>query len=250
MSSNGEYLLQSELVTWCLRHNRRAMVFDVGANVGRWTMSLVEEARRRGALTLLDLHAFEPVQEAFRVLHTRTSKDANESRVTKVQCALSCSDGTAEMHIASPVAGTNSLHRDAMAPSTSVIRVQTCRADTYCRENSISEIHFFKCDTEGHDFDVLQGAMGLFDEGKIGLFQFEYNHRWIYSRHFLKDVFDFVKGRHYLVGKLTRAGIELIPEWHPELERFFEMNYVVVHRGALEIYSHRQLKIDAGNTYA
>ncbi|HEX6912929.1 MAG TPA: hypothetical protein VF142_21145 [Longimicrobium sp.] len=60
--------------------------------------------------------------------------------------------------------------------------------------------------------------------------QFEYNHRWVYARHFLKDVFDLMRGMPYAVGKLTPAGVELYDDWHFELERFFENNFLVLHR--------------------
>jgi len=83
-------------------------------------------------------------------------------------------------------------------------------------------IHFLKCDTEGHDMEVLRGAKRLFDEQRVVVCQFEYNLCWVYSRHFLKDVFDYVADTAYRVGKVTPRGVETYRAWHPELEKFFE----------------------------
>ena len=213
-------------------------------------MSLVGDAKRRGALDLIELHVFEPVAESLHELDMRTSSISSQVKLTKVQSALSRSDGTADMHIITPTGGTNSLHPNSMSPSESTTQVSVRKVDTYCKEKNIAEVHFLKCDAEGHDFDVLLGAMSMFGQQRIQFFQFEYNHRWIDSRHFLKDVFALFDGRPYAIGKLTGRGIEVLPCWHPELERFFESNYVIVHKAMLSQFSHRYLRIDAANTYA
>jgi FkbM family methyltransferase len=250
ISTNGECLVQRAFLARHVQKNERATVFDVGANIGQWTMSLIEEARRSSTLHLMDIHVFEPVEATFRVLDERCSREALHCRVWRVQRAVSRSDGTADMHIVGPTSGTNSLHRDLLAPKASTIQVRTCSIDSYCRENGVADVGLLKCDTEGHDFEVLLGATEMFDRESIGLCQFEYNHRWINSRHYLKDVFDFAYGRPYLVGKVTRSGIEIIRSWHPELERFFETNYVLVHKEALRNYPHRIVELDISNTYA
>jgi len=250
IATNGERRAQTELVNWCAKTHRRAMVFDVGANTGQWSMSLIDEARRRGVDTSFEIHAFEPVDETFRVLQARCAELSSRVTIRPLQCALSRADGTAEMHVVGAQAGTNSLHKDAMANDERVISISTRSAVSYCADRGISYVDFLKSDTEGHDYDVVLGAKELFDEQRIGCFQFEYNHRWVYSRHYLKDMFDFVAGRPYVLGKLTPGGIEIFGEWHPELERFFETNYVLLHKDALRIYSHRLVHVDSFNTYA
>ena len=250
IASNGEALLQREFVAWSIRLSGRAVVFDVGANVGQWTLSLIREARRSHASGRIEIHAFEPEDAAFRILDECCERESGDLRVQRARCAMSSSDGEATLHVAGPAAGTNSLHPDMTSPSANTASVPTCAADSYCEGNGVPEVHFFKSDTEGHDFDVLLGAQGLFDNEGIGLFQFEYNHRWIYSRRYLKDVFEFANDRPYWIGKLTRRGIEIIERWHPELERFFETNYVLVHKDVLSGYTHRFLSLDASNTYA
>ncbi len=54
----------------------------------------------------------------------------------------------------------------------------------------------------------------------------------------------------YRVARVRRDHIEVFDEWHPELERFFEGNYVVVHEPALAWFDARHGTFDAANTYA
>lgn len=98
--------------------------------------------------------------------------------------------------------------------------------------NHINRALFVKSDTEGNDFNVLLGGSRSLTNGLIDVWQFEYNHRWISARLFLKDVFDFIEDKPYLIGKLYGNGIELHEEWQPELEVFFEQNFVLARKGS------------------
>ena len=80
--------------------------------------------------------------------------------------------------------------------------------------------------------EVLKGAESLFAKRKVDVWQFEYNHRWIWARHYLRDVFAFADSYNYQVGRLTPSAIELFEAWHPELEQFIEGNYVLLEREA------------------
>ncbi len=60
----------------------------------------------------------------------------------------------------------------------------------------------------------------------IRALQFEYNHRWIHAKHFLKEVFDLLSPLGYEIGKITPRGIEFYSEWTAELESFREGNYL------------------------
>ena len=66
----------------------------------------------------------------------------------------------------------------------------------------------------------------MLHEQAIEVIQFEYNSRWIDSRHFLKDAFDYLRPFEYRIGKITPKGVEFYQSWHPELETFREGNYL------------------------
>ncbi|MBE0670935.1 MAG: hypothetical protein IH588_10135, partial [Anaerolineales bacterium] len=70
------------------------------------------------------------------------------------------------------------------------------------------------------------------------------------SRHFIKDVFDFADSIPYSVGKITPNGVDIYEKWHPELEKYFEGNYVLIHSSALRLFSVRTGDFDKHNTYS
>ena len=76
------------------------------------------------------------------------------------------------------------------------------------------------------------------------------NHRWVDTRSFLRDVFDLTKGLPYRVCKVTGEGIEAYAAWQPEMECFFETNYILVRDDWMEPLGVREGSFDASNTYA
>jgi hypothetical protein len=166
------------------------------------------------------------------------------------QLALSSVERYADIFVQGENLGTNSLHASPRDRDPTITKIRATTAETYCRTHEIETVHLFKSDTEGHDLDVMLGSSTLLKEGKIWVFQFEYNHRWVYSRHFLKDVFDFTESLPYNVGKLTPEGLEIFERWDPELERFFEGNYVLIRQDVMPMFTHRMVTLDAHNTYA
>lgn len=230
-AQNGEGWLQGQLLQ-AYAQEPRTVVFDVGANVGAWTQMLLDQVPAARA-EALEVHAFEPVASTMQTLRGNLARHPRADRVRLVPAALSDADGTMDMFEVEANGTTNSLYPDPFV-QTRRVPIQTQRADSYCAEHGIDRVHLLKVDAEGHDFSVLQGAERLFREERVMVAQFEYNHRWVYSRHYLKDVFDFVSGLPYVVGKLTPAGVEFYEAWHFELERFFENNYLVVHRSLVD----------------
>lgn len=247
-SRNGERWLQATVLD-LFRDEPRVVVFDVGANVGGWTRMLLDQApaTRAGAL---DVYAFEPVRSTMETFRQRMGGHPRFARVHPVAAALSDADGTVEMYEVEPNGTTNSLHPDPFRP-TRRVEIETQTADTFCAENGIAKVHLLKVDAEGHDCSVLQGAARLFAEERVMVAQFEYNQRWIYARRYLKDAFDLAAGLPYAVGKLTPGGVEVYDGWHFEMERFFEANYVLIHRDLLaRIPAVRGTYTMDDNTYA
>ena len=219
MALNGELALQRELVAAA---RGPLVVFDVGANVGDWSRSLFSVASGRD----IRLVAFEPSSYTARLLRRSLEHYPN---ITVEQAAVSDKSGSLELFLAGNAAGINSLHAAALtnAPQGTE-RVQVTTLDEYCSEHAVEHIDFAKIDTEGNDLFVLRGATRMLGAQRIGLVQFEYTHRWIAARAFLRDVFDLVQPLGYVVGKVTPLGIETYRAWHYELETYHEANYVVM----------------------
>jgi FkbM family methyltransferase len=222
MRTNGEALLQRWLVDLS-SPGQGICVVDVGANVGRWSASMLEAASKAGRLDDLDLHAFEPSSYTF----ARLSRAIGDRPVTLSQAALCERSGSAILHVIAPGAGINSLHEQSETREESAAEmVATSTLDEYARSARLSSIELLKIDTEGSDLAVLHGARGLLGQRRIAIAQFEYNYRWVHSRSYLRDAFSLLVPLGYRIGKLTPRGIEFYPRWDPDLETFVEGNYV------------------------
>jgi FkbM family methyltransferase len=229
ITANGEVDVQHAALR--VAPSGAATVLDVGANVGEWSLSMVGLARTGGRTRDLRLHAFEP--SAYTVDRLRS---ALGSAAVVNHSAVSDRVGEATLHVVHPGAGTNSLIAAATAaPASDTEVVPLTTVDAYCADHGIDEIALVKVDTEGHDMAVLRGASGLFAAGRIALAQFEYNHRWIPARSYLRDAFDLLTPWGYRIGKITPRGIETYPGWDPELESFVEGNYLAFRSDAAAV---------------
>lgn len=249
MAVNGEVSLLCAIVdSWATSSEigGKFNVFDVGANIGDWAENAIVAVPpvKRESLVL---HMFEPVPETRRILKDRISKIAGDVQCHFHEVALSSKSGTANIY-AQGRAGTNSLNPDSDQEGVSSVTVPIKTLSEFAAALGVDKLHFVKCDTEGHDMEVIKGALAYLKEGRIDVFQFEYNHRWVYSRHYLKDVFDLITGLPYRLGKVQPGKIEFYPKWHPEMERFFEGNYVLVHLSAMNSVLFQEVRFGDSNT--
>jgi len=237
-ATNGEYWLIGQLLGELA--DNTPILMDIGANRGDWT------AQARGIFDSLGkaglVYTFEPTQSTYTFLTDRFKED-DSVKLNKV--ALSEHTGQAEFFVNGELAGTNSLHN---VQGAIVETVQTQRFDDFLESAGLETILFVKSDTEGHDMSVLRGAEKSLRAGSIEVWQFEYNHRWVFNHSVLKDVFDFIEDKPYSLGKVYGNGIEIYEKWHPELERFFEANYVLVRNGSYIEKLCLPMCFDASNT--
>jgi FkbM family methyltransferase len=221
LSTNGESALQQ----WILRFSRpgeQIHVADVGANVGRWSQSMLAATLKAGREADLRLHAFEPDSQAFARL--AQALDGRQASLNKT--ALSDRQGTSLFYVVAPGAGTNSLYCVPEAHPVAQENVVTTTLDSYAEQSGVARFALVKIDAEGHDLAVLRGAHALLSEHRIAVAQFEYNHRWILGRFYLRDAFEFLLALGYRVGKVTPRGVEFYPGWDVDLETFVEGNYL------------------------
>jgi FkbM family methyltransferase len=242
--NNGERRLQ-RLVSDRVRPGSRLVAFDVGARIGDWSKGLLDIAAARS--NGLEIHAFEPVPDSRERIETSFSQQISRGELRINAMALSDCAGTMPIYVPHCIAGTSTLHPDSAVKYERVLPVAVDTVDEYCRTHSIGNIDLLKVDTEGNDLRVIRGAMELLRRGRIGTLQFEYNHRWIYSRAYLKDVFDLIRGTPYRIAKICTSSLEIYVEWHPELERFFETNYALVHEELRTTLDCKTMRIGAAN---
>lgn len=221
--TNGEYrLLQNILAN--ADGSKPSILLDIGANKGIWSE---KAASLLGHLLIPGhVHAFEPTSSTFSFL---SDKCRGSELISVHRLAMSDRSGESEFFVVGELEGTNSLLRNEGA---TVERVRTLRVDDFLGAERIEQVLFVKSDTEGNDLNVLLGAAETLQSGRIEVWQFEYNHRWIGARAFLKDVFDFISDKPYHLGKVYGNGVEIYDSWHPELERYFESNYVLIRKAS------------------
>lgn len=227
INKNGEADLQ-KLVLNLNSKKSRLIAFDVGANIGEWTSSLIA-ADVNTMLKNASIYCFEPSMDTFQLLQHNLRKYPAYS-IHLENKALSNRNGVQTLFIAGIGLGINSLHQNSQATSILVgeEKIVTVTLDHYCSSLKIDSIDLLKIDAEGHDYFIIEGAANILKEAKIEILQFEYNRKWIDSRHFLKDVFDLIEGLNYQVGKLTRYGVEFYDKWDSDLETFVEGNYLII----------------------
>jgi FkbM family methyltransferase len=220
---NGEYWLLTKFAQ--LAEDAGSILVDIGANVGNWSetaaRALSSQSKRCKAL-----YAFEPARSTFVHLQDRLTRF---TFAETLNAAVSDASGVVNFFGMGDLAGTSSLYE---MPGSAQETVNALTLDQFAIDRGIERISFVKSDTEGHEMHVLRGASKLLSCGEIDVWQFEYNHRWVFSRSYLRDVFEFVTDKPYSVGRLTPASINTFKQWHPELERYFETNYVLIRKGS------------------
>lgn len=227
---NGEYWLLEQYLAVA---KPGQVLFDVGAFLGDWTLAASRTARSSG-IHIPRVFAFEPAAS------TRTILAANLASLDTVDIipfALSSEAGEATFYSTQVASGNDS--RSAVASGTNSLnpesgesreQVHVSTFDTFVSENHISSIGMVKIDTEGYDLNVLAGARQALLSGAVEVVQFEYNWRWLLNHASLRNVFELIEGTPYALGKLERRSIAFFNEWHFEMDRYFENNYVLVRK--------------------
>ena len=174
-----------------LLDKEQPVMFDVGANVGRYSKALYS------AFPKAQIVAFEPVPRTFEVLRATLAK-------TTVKCCsigLSDAEGEAVIYDYEQMIGSEhaslfpgvlkDLHRAETIKETNVPLITL---DAYCCAASIRAIDFLKIDTEGNELNVLKGSRAMIQKNAIRAIQFEFNEMNVVSRVFLKDFYDILRG--------------------------------------------------------
>ena len=173
-STFSEYLAVYGLLPHCgeqnLMRKRVAFarnVFDVGANVGVWTvlMSKFNPSAR--------IHSFEPNNETFKLLETNV-KENSCANVALIKAAASDQEGTVlfEVPTSASIFGRivptdRAIDDDARFHNAPVSNVLRLRLADYCREAGVAEIDFMKIDVEGHELAALRGLQPLLNERRV-----------------------------------------------------------------------------------
>jgi FkbM family methyltransferase len=135
-------------------------VFDVGANLGFYTLLFSHMVGRNGKV-----HAFEPVPKTFALLKEQIVKRRRSQNVVLNQLALGEYPAQLDIHVPGADLGQASLvkHKSGswatVADSeTTTYAIQVQSLDTYTEENQTKRLDFLKIDVEGYELLCLKGG--------------------------------------------------------------------------------------------
>jgi FkbM family methyltransferase len=222
--SNGElYSLKQLAHRW---RKEPVVLFDVGANVGEFTLEILEAFQNNK----FELYAFEPSTRAGAQLKQRVP---DLPHVHVVHKGLGDREGTAELFFPDEGSALASLYQRDLAHVNRTFgkkeEVVITTVDRFCEEHKITFIHLLKIDVEGHELSVLKGAGGLLDRGAIGVIQFEFGGTSLDSRSYFKDFFQLLSPR-YTIHRILPHGLRELKSYSEKLEIFQSANYLAIRR--------------------
>jgi FkbM family methyltransferase len=136
------------------------VVFDVGANVGFYTLHAAR-IMRRGCV-----YAFEPEPGNFARLRRNCELNGFASGVKPQMVAVSDKVGAARFFKCERNSGWGNL-KGFPDVIDSEFEVKTTTIDEFCLSEGIDRIGFLKIDVEGHEPEVITGAARMLAEKRI-----------------------------------------------------------------------------------
>lgn len=199
------------------------IVFDVGANIGGYTVEVCNILKEK-----VIVHAFEPSVFTFKNLKKNTESLKNvrinnfglSSKLSK-QTLYSNKTGSSLASIYQ----RNLDHFNIEMNQKEEILLDTL--DNYCNKEQIALIDFLKLDIEGHELDALKGASKLLSEGKIKAIQFEFGGSNIDSKTYFRDFYNLLE-KQYKIYRILSNGLIEITKYDERNEIFTTANYLCI----------------------
>ena len=219
---SGEKYLIKKILLKVIR-KKTPVFFDVGANVGNYTISLLE------TYPSAEVHVFEPHPGNFSALKSNLSTynaklynfalgDTQDQLILYDRADHENGSSHASLH----EAVISEIHQqDTLQFSVSVETL-----DEICKKENIREIDFLKIDTEGNELAVLNGAKKLLKENKIMCIHFEFNEMNIVSRTFFRDFRKLLHNHKFY--RLLPHGLILLDDYPLATELFAYQNILAV----------------------
>jgi len=227
VETSGEQWL---VETYLSRHfrstaNSKPIIFDVGANVGRYSMVVQKH------LPSARIFAFEPLSEPFRKLESFFSGTANvkvfnlgvsDSNRSEIIYNYRHNDLDADV-LASVIKRLPTQHGKIEVAHEEQISVISL--DEFCKAEGIDRIDLLKIDIEGHELSALKGAKNLLKARAIEFIQFEISPATLYARTTFYDFWELLAD-HFEIYRLLPKGMVRIPFYEEQYEIYLTTNYV------------------------
>ena len=136
------------------------VVFDIGANLGFYTLLLADRVGPQGRV-----HAFEPDPLSCELLRRRAAGHAN---IDINQTAVGDREGTITLYINRSNRADNRVHPSLGAETAEAVDVPLTTLDAYCAARKIERIDAVKMDIQGAEVSALEGFRGIEPRGILG----------------------------------------------------------------------------------
>jgi FkbM family methyltransferase len=227
IATSGETWVLSNVVSQILKGIASPVVFDVGANVGDYSL-LVKQC-----MPSATVHAFEPARTTYEELVRRVKEAGSDVKAHNI--GFSDSRKTVDLFSyaveGKPTTILSSIDQrlptavqEVRTNATEPIEVNTI--DDFCEVEGIDHINFLKIDVEGHELSILRGAQRMLAKGAVSMIQFEFGPGNIYSRTFFFDFWSLLSS--FTIYRILPTGIAPIRYYGEHREIFLTTNYLAI----------------------
>jgi FkbM family methyltransferase len=151
----GEYeRFITRIVSSMVRPGDRCI--DVGANYGWYTLLMSYRCGNTG-----EVHAFEPVPRTFRMLRRNFETAGSPRNIVLNNTGVADAPGHASMHVFAGLPHGHSSLSDMGRKDSCAVECELTTLDEYLGNRPGAPIRVVKCDVEGAELKVLQGATSL-----------------------------------------------------------------------------------------
>ena len=200
---------------------KKGIIFDVGANVGNYSKSLIEVNQN------VDIFCFEPHPSTFQKLLS----NVNHLGIKSFNLGVGSSNGTLNLY---DYAGNDSsshasLYKEVIEEihkgQAVEHEVKIITLTAFANEHKIERVLLLKIDTEGYELEVLKGFEPYIRQNKVDLIHFEFNEMNVASRVFFKDFWDFLPN--YDFYRMLPDGLAPIKIYNPVFCEIFAYQNIV-----------------------
>ncbi|MBV5331721.1 FkbM family methyltransferase [bacterium] len=200
------------------------IIFDVGANVGNFSVKL----KSIFSVTNVQILAFEPSPKSFTAL----SEKFSDGGVQLFNIGFSNEKGLMKLNSNYEGSEISSLHKRRLdhyginLNQTEDVAIETI--DEFCTEKNIPKIDYLKLDTEGNELKCLQGAEKMIKNGEIEIIQFEFGGTNIDGGSYFQDFWYMLKD--YDIFRIISNGLWKITHYSEYEEIFLAQNFLAIRK--------------------